>query len=145
VYFPEEGLITVLNFSEVQVVVLSEKVSKKNIILDNETVKSNVRTIRSVLESEFLQREVEVHIVGYGENINGYLTNKRGEDVRKLLLKNGFAKLGREAMNNISTKEFMELKKIAQVALEQGKGLWKEQQVTKSESLNAKSYMGTVV
>ncbi len=39
----------------------------------------------------------------------------------------------------------MELKKISQIALEGGKGLWKEQQVTKSQALNEKSYMGTVI
>jgi hypothetical protein len=38
----------------------------------------------------------------------------------------------------------MELKAIAQVALQEGKGLWKEQKVVKSETLNAKSYMATV-
>uniref|UniRef100_A0A1J3JA98 Uncharacterized protein n=1 Tax=Noccaea caerulescens TaxID=107243 RepID=A0A1J3JA98_NOCCA len=42
VYFPEEGFITTLNFSEVQVVVISEK-------LENGESKNNVRTIRSVL------------------------------------------------------------------------------------------------
>jgi hypothetical protein len=39
----------------------------------------------------------------------------------------------------------MELKKISQLALEGGKGLWKEQQVTKSQTLNEKSYIGTVI
>lgn len=39
----------------------------------------------------------------------------------------------------------MELKKISQIALEAGKGLWKEQQVTKSQTLNEKSYIGTVI
>lgn len=39
----------------------------------------------------------------------------------------------------------MELKKISQIALESGKGLWKQQQVTKSQSLNEKSYIGTVI
>lgn len=64
------------------------------------------------------------------------MTNSSDEDVRKILLKNGFAKLGKEAMNTTSTKEFMELKKISQIAQEGGKGLWKEQQVTKSQALN---------
>lgn len=92
---------------------------------DNETVKSNVRQIRSVLESSFLQQEVDVHVTGYGETLTGYLTNSGEEDVRKILLKNGFAKLGKDAMSTTSTKEFMELKKISQLALEGGKGLWK--------------------
>lgn len=47
------------------------------------------------------------------------------------MLQNGFAKLGKDAISGISTKEFMELKAIAQVALQEGKGLWKEQKVTK--------------
>jgi endonuclease YncB( thermonuclease family) len=38
----------------------------------------------------------------------------------------------------------MELKAVAQVALQEGKGLWKEQKVVKSETLNSKSYMATV-
>lgn len=38
----------------------------------------------------------------------------------------------------------MDLKAIAQGALQEGKGLWKEQKVTKSETLNSKSYMATV-
>jgi len=33
--------------------------------------------------------------------------------------------LGKDAISVISTKEFMELKAIAQVALQEGKGLWK--------------------
>jgi hypothetical protein len=59
-------------------------------------------------------------------------------------LRNGYAKLGKEAIKGISTKEFMELKMIAQQALEEGKGLWKEQKVVKGETLNSKSYMGVV-
>ena len=38
----------------------------------------------------------------------------------------------------------MELKIIAQQALQEGLGLWKEQKVTKGETLNEKSYMATV-
>lgn len=45
--------------------------------------------------------------------------------MRKVLLRNGFAKLAKDAMTGISTKEFMELKAIAQSALQEGKGLWK--------------------
>lgn len=33
---------------------------------------------------------------------------------------------------------------IAQQALEEGKGLWKEQKIVKGETLNSKSYMATV-
>ena len=47
-------------------------------------------------------------------------------------------------MEGISTKEFMELKLIAQHALEEGKGLWKEQKVVKGQTLNSKSYMAIV-
>lgn len=43
------------------------------------------------------------------------------------MLKNGFAKLAKDAMNTTSNKEFMELKKISQMAVEGKKGLWKEQ------------------
>jgi hypothetical protein len=39
-------------------------------------VKSNVRTIRSVLESFFLQKEVDVFVSGFSENLTGYLLNK---------------------------------------------------------------------
>jgi hypothetical protein len=38
----------------------------------------------------------------------------------------------------------MELKLIAQNALHEGLGLWKEQKVTKSEVTNSKSFMATV-
>lgn len=93
--------------------------------------KSNVRAIRSVLESSFLQREVAVTITSANEGLQGYLVNKEDEDVRKVLLQNGFAKLGKDAISGISTKEFMDLKAIAQVALQEGKGLWKEQKITK--------------
>ena len=93
-----------MTFSEVQVVVLSEKVSNFSFNPDNETVKSNVRQIRSVLESSFLQKEIDVHITGYGETLIGFLTNSAEEDVRKILLKNGFAKLGKDAMSTTSTK-----------------------------------------
>lgn len=48
-------------------------------------------------------------------------------------------------METCAHKEFMELKKISQLAVEAGKGLWKEQQVTKSQAINEKSYIGTVV
>lgn len=82
-------------------------------------------------------------INGLGETLQGYITSGT-EDIRKILLKNGFAKLGKEAMKGISTKEFMELKMIAQQALEDGKGLWKEQKVIKGETLNSKSYMAVV-
>lgn len=41
-------------------------------------------------------------------------------------------------MDGVSTKEFMELKKVAQVALEEGKGLWKQQKVSKSSFSNNK-------
>lgn len=78
-----------------------------------------------------------------GETLLGYITSGN-EDIRKILLKNGFAKLGKEAIKGISTKEFMELKTIAQQALEDGKGLWKEQKVIKGETLNSKSYMAIV-
>jgi predicted peroxiredoxin len=60
------------------------------------------------------------------------------------LLRNGFAKLGKDAMKGISTKEFMELKMVAQQALEKGAGLWKDQKVVKGETINSKSYMATV-
>lgn len=38
----------------------------------------------------------------------------------------------------------MELKLIAQNALQENKGLWKEQKVNKGETLNSKSYMAVV-
>ena len=47
--------------------------------------------------------------------------------MRKTLLRNGYAKLGKDSISGISTKEFMELKQIAQQALQEGKGLWKDQ------------------
>lgn len=43
-------------------------------------------------------------ITGIGEGLTGYLVNKGEEDVRKLLLRNGFAKLGKDAISGISTK-----------------------------------------
>ena len=43
-------------------------------------------------------------LTSFGEGILGYLVNKENEDVRKLLLKNGFAKLGKDSMGSISTK-----------------------------------------
>ena len=68
------------------------------------------------------------------------------EDVRKVLLRNGYAKLGKDSISGITTKEFMELKAIAQQALQQGKGLWKEQKekAPKGELLNSKSYSAIV-
>jgi hypothetical protein len=65
--------------------------------------------------------------------------------VRKVLLINGFAKLSKDAINTTTANEFMDLKKVSQLALQAGKGLWKEQQVTKSQALNEKSYIGTVI
>lgn len=85
-----------------------------------------------------------VELTNLGEGLSGYLVNSDNEDVRKVLLKNGFAKLGKDSISAISTKEFMELKSIAQGALQEGKGLWKEQKVTKGETLNSKSYSGIV-
>lgn len=84
-----------------------------------------------------------LNVTGLSEDLQGYFT-VGDEDIRKVLLRNGYAKLGKDAMNNITTKEFMELKMIAQQALEEGKGLWKEQKVVKGETLNSKSYMGVV-
>jgi hypothetical protein len=51
-----------------------------------------------------LQKEIDAHITGYGETLTGYLTNSAEEDVRKILLKNGFAKLAKDAMSTTSTK-----------------------------------------
>lgn len=102
-----------------------------------------MRTIRSVLESHFLQKEVAISLSSFsteGSIISGFIVNNEEDDVRKVLLRHGYAKLGKDAMSGISTKEFMELKSIAQVALQEGLGLWKEQKVNKSETLNAKSY-----
>jgi predicted peroxiredoxin len=79
-----------------------------------------------------LQQEVAVNLTTLNENIQGYLVNSQGDDVRKVLLINGFAKLSKDSINGITTKEFMELKQVAQNALEGGKGLWKEQKVIKS-------------
>jgi hypothetical protein len=73
------------------------------------------------------------------------MVNSKGVDNRKVLLENGFAKLSKEAVEGVSAKEFIELKKIAQTALESGKGLWKEQKVTKSSTTNSKEYTGMVV
>ena len=66
--------------------------------------------------------------------------------MRKVLLRNGYAKLGKDSISGISTKEFMELKTIAQQALQQGKGLWKDQKekIVKGETLNTKSYTAVV-
>ena len=89
-----------------------------------------MRAIRSTIESVFLNREVDVVLNGMGEGLLGYITYGN-EDIRKVMLKHGYAKLGKEAIKGISTKEFMELKMIAQEALEAGKGLWKDQKVTK--------------
>lgn len=79
------------------------------------------------------------------DSLTGYLVSAEGIDVRKVLLENGFAKLSKEAMEGVTTKEFMELKKVAQVALEEGRGLWKEQKVTKSSTSNNKEFTGQVV
>ena len=83
--------------------------------------------IRGILESYFLQREVDLYLspISAPENISGHFYNEEGKDVRKVLLENGFAKLSKDAMNGVSTKEFMELKNVAQSALQDGKGLWK--------------------
>ena len=62
--------------------------------------------------------------------MQGYLVNEDGEDIRKVLLHNGFARLSKDAMSTVSTKEFMELKECAQKAMEEGKGLWKDQKPT---------------
>jgi endonuclease YncB( thermonuclease family) len=104
---------------------------------------SNVKAIRSTIESSFLNREVTLEVTGLEEGLQGYFT-LGDDDIRKVLLRNGYAKLAKDAMSGISTKEFMELKMIAQQALQEGKGLWKEQKVTKSETLNSKSYTATV-
>lgn len=49
-------------------------------------------------------------------------------------------------MSNVSTKQFLDLKAVAQKALEEGKGLWKEQKAnsTKTETINTKEYFGIV-
>lgn len=74
-----------------------------------------------------MQREVVVHIAesSGAESILGYLVNGTGSDIRKILLENGHAKLSKEAINNLPTKDFIELKNIAHKALDEGKGLWK--------------------
>lgn len=51
-----------------------------------------------------MQREVAVTITSGNEGLQGYLVNKEDEDVRKVLLQNGFAKLGKDAISGISTK-----------------------------------------
>lgn len=61
----------------------------------------------------------------------GYLVNDKGVDIRRILLENGYAKLSKEAINTLDTREFMDLKEVGQKALEEGKGLWKEQKITK--------------
>lgn len=88
-----------------QAVVLSEKLSSKSyIILDGES-KNNVRAIRSVLESSFLQREVEVSLSASSKDeLLGFIVSKNGEDARKILLQNGFAKLSKDAMETAGAK-----------------------------------------
>ena len=91
------------------------------------------------MESEFLQREVLIHISPAAkDSLTGYIVSQTQADVRKVLLSHGFAKLAKDAINGISTQEFMELKGIAEKALDAGKGLWKEQKTTKSSSSNKK-------
>lgn len=124
-------------FSEVQAVVLSEKLSSTSIIYSDGESKNNVRAIRSVLESSFLQREVEVSLSAHSKDeLLGFITSKNGEDARKILLQNGFAKLSKDAMETAGAKEFLELKSIAQQALEGGQGLWKDQKITKTSTSN---------
>ena len=99
------------------------------------------------MESTFLSKEVAVSLTGTKEDeIQGFFTNTDEEEVRRVLLRNGFAKLGKDAMNGITTKEFMDLKRIAEHALEEGLGLWKEQksQVVKGQTISSKSYMAIV-
>lgn len=55
-YFHKEGFIGTINFCDVQVVVLSEKNNSISFINAEGETKSNVRAIRSVLESSFLNR-----------------------------------------------------------------------------------------
>lgn len=102
-YSQDLGWIGTVNFSEVQVVVLSEKQEGiKNFILGGEK-QSNVKAIRSTIESAFLNREVNLTISSFGEGLLGFIT-LGDEDIRKVLLANGFAKLGKDAMKGISTK-----------------------------------------
>ena len=62
-----------------------------------------MKAIRSIIESAFLHREVKLTVTGLGEGLQGYFT-LGDEDIRKVLLRNGFAKLGKDAMNGITTK-----------------------------------------
>lgn len=48
---------------------------------------------------------MSVHISNISkENLQGFIANEDGEDSRKILLENGFAKLAKDAMNGLSTK-----------------------------------------
>lgn len=98
IYLPKDEVNITLNFSEVQVVVLSEK-------LPNGESKNNARAIRSILESSFLQREVDIYISPESkDSISGYIVSDEEKDVRKVLLENGFAKLSKDAISGVSTK-----------------------------------------
>lgn len=63
-----------------------------------------MKAIRSTLESLFLNREVTLTITGLSEGLQGYIINNDEEDMRKVLLRNGYAKLGKDAMSGITTK-----------------------------------------
>lgn len=66
-----------------------------------------MKAIRSTIESSFLHREVTLQISGLEEGgLQGYFT-LGDEDIRKILLRYGYAKLAKDAMSGISTKEFM--------------------------------------
>lgn len=77
----------IVNYSEVQVVVLSKE-------QEGGEKQSNIRAIRSVIESAFLNREVSVTLTDFEQGLMGYIAYE-GEDIRKVLLRNGFAKLGK--------------------------------------------------
>lgn len=47
-------------------------------------------------------------------------------------------------MTELQTKQYIELKEIAQTAIEEKKGLWKEQKVVKGETYSEKEYNALV-
>ena len=62
-----------------------------------------MKAIRSTIESSFLHREVTLNVSGLEEGLQGYFTIG-DEDIRKTLLRHGYAKLAKDAMSGISTK-----------------------------------------
>lgn len=100
------------------------------------------------VEEKLLQREAEFLIENKDNTANAFLGEVlyKGIDLPNLLLAQGFAKLGQEAVTELDNKRFQELKQCMEEAQNQKLRVWKEHKpVAKSSKKNETSFLGKVI